>query len=381
MQQEGEQPQPDADAAPGPEPTGAPPGDAAAAATVAEAAAPAAPANVVEASDASIARAAAMLRTGEVVAFPTETVYGLGADALNRAAVARVFEIKGRPLDHPVIVHLASADDLAEWAVGIPDAARRLAEAFWPGPLTLILRRAPQVPDAVTGGQDTVGLRVPSHPVARALLEAFRGVEGDRRWTGIAAPSANKFGRISPTAAEHVRADLGGAVELILDGGAAEVGIESTIVDLSGAHPVLLRPGAIGVAEIERVLGEAPRAPEARAPRAPGRHPVHYAPRAKLRLLKRVAMLEALASHKGQRVGVLALEVTVPRLAAGLQRVVPAVPARYAHELYAHLRALDAQNVSQILVELPPQTPSWAAINDRLARAARGGEEGLEDAA
>jgi L-threonylcarbamoyladenylate synthase len=339
------------------------------------------PANVLEANEASIARAVAVLRAGGVVAFPTETVYGLGADARNPAAVARVFEIKGRPLDHPVIVHLASAAELAEWAREVPESASRLAAAFWPGPLTLILRRAPHVPDAVTGGQDTVGLRVPSHPVAAALLEAFRGDEGGRRFGGIAAPSANKFGHVSPTAAEHVRADLGDAVGLILDGGAAAVGIESTIVDLSGEEPMLLRPGAIAAADLERVLGAPPRSPDARAPRAPGRHAAHYAPRAKLRLLKRVAMLDALASHKGQRVGVLALEVTLPRLAASLQRVVPAVPARYAHELYAHLRALDAQNVTHIFVEMPPQTPAWAAINDRLARAARGGEQGLEDAA
>ncbi|MCC6610819.1 MAG: threonylcarbamoyl-AMP synthase [Burkholderiales bacterium] len=335
----------------------------------------------MEANEASIAQAAAILRAGGVVAFPTETVYGLGADALNPAAVARVFEIKGRPLDHPVIVHLGSAAELAEWARDIPESASRLAAAFWPGPFTLILRRVPHVPDAVTGGQDTVGLRVPSHPVALALLAAFRGEEGGRRFGGIAAPSANKFGHVSPTAAEHVRGDLGEAVDLILDGGAPAVGIESTIVDLSGEEPVLLRPGAIAAIDLERVLGMPLRAPEAHAPRAPGRHAAHYAPRAKLRLVKRVALLEALASHKGQRIGVLALEVTVPRLAASLQRVVPAVAARYAHELYAHLRALDAQNVTQIFVETPPQTPMWAAINDRLARAARGGEQGLEDAA
>jgi L-threonylcarbamoyladenylate synthase len=342
---------------------------------------PSVPANVVDATEETIARAAAVLRGGGVVAFPTETVYGLGADALNPAAVARVFEIKGRPLDHPVIVHIASAVELGAWARDVPETAARLAAAFWPGPLTLILKRAPHVPDAVTGGQDTVGLRVPAHPVARALLEAFRGGEGEQRASGIAAPSANRFGHVSPTAAAHVRTDLGDAVELILDGGAAEVGIESTIADLTGEVPVLLRPGAIAAAELERVLGVPPRTPDVQAPRAPGRHAAHYAPRAKLRLVKRVAMLEALASHKGQRVGVLALEVTVPRLAATLQRVVPAVPARYAHELYAHLRALDAQNVTQILVETPPQTPAWAAINDRLARAARGGEQGLEDAA
>ena len=342
---------------------------------------PSVPSNVLPADEASIARAVEVLRAGGVVAFPTETVYGLGADALNEAAVARVFEIKGRPLDHPVIVHLAGAAGLADWAREVSPAANALAAAFWPGPLTLIVKRAPEVPDAVTGGQDTVGLRVPEHPVAQALLEAFGREDGARRLRGLAAPSANKFGRISPTTAAHVRDDLGDEVDLILDGGAAAVGIESTILDLSGEQPAILRPGAITAEAIEQVLGVLPQAANAQAPRAPGTLPAHYAPRARVRLVRRVELLEALASHKGQRMGVLALEVTVPRVAAGLQRVVPAIAARYAHELYANLRALDAQNVSQILVEAPPRSPAWTAINDRLERAARGGEQGLEDAA
>jgi L-threonylcarbamoyladenylate synthase len=342
---------------------------------------PPAPTNMVSADDASVARAVELLRGGGVVAFPTETVYGLGADALNEAAVARIFRIKGRPLDHPVIVHLARAADLAEWAREVAPAARSLAAAFWPGPLTLIVKRNPEVPDAVTGGQDTVGLRVPEHPVAQALLAAFGGDGVERRLCGLAAPSANKFGRISPTTAAHVRADLGDEVDLILDGGAAEVGIESTIVDVSGETPAILRPGAITAEAIERVLGVLPPVGGAASPRAPGSRPAHYAPRAKVKLVRRVELLETLASHKGQRIGVLALEVTVPRLAAGLQRVVPAIAVRYAHELYANLRALDAQNVSQILIEAPPRSPAWTAINDRLARAARGGEQGLEDAA
>ncbi|MCG6874105.1 MAG: threonylcarbamoyl-AMP synthase [Betaproteobacteria bacterium] len=342
---------------------------------------PAAPINVVPADDESIARAADLLRAGGVVAFPTETVYGLGADALDVAAVERVFRIKGRPLDHPVIVHVASAAALADWARDVSATAHALAEAFWPGPLTLILKRAPQVPDAVTGGQDTVGLRVPEHPVAQALLEAFGREDGEDRPRGLAAPSANKFGHVSPTTAMHVRADLGDEVDLVLDGGAAEFGIESTILDLSGEEPAILRPGAISAEAIEQVLGVSPRMPDAQAPRAPGARPVHYAPRAKVRLVRRVELLEALAARKGQRYGVLALEVTVPRLAAALQRVCPAIAPRYAHELYANLRALDAQNVSQILVEAPPSSPAWSAINDRLARAARGGEQGLEDAA
>jgi L-threonylcarbamoyladenylate synthase len=224
------------------------------------------------------------------------------------------------------------------------------------------------VPDAVTGGQDTVGLRVPSHPVAQALLAAFGG--------GVAAPSANKFGRVSPTLAEHVFADFALAVPLILDGGATNVGIESTIVDLSGGGPRLLRPGGVAAAAIEEALGEPLAAADAAAPRAPGTLPSHYAPKAHVKLVKRVQMLETLSSHKGRRLGVLALEVKVPRLNAALQRVVPAIATQYAHDLYAAMRALDAQNVDVILVETPPASPAWAAIHDRLARAARGTIEG-----
>ena len=330
--------------------------------------APIEPTNVRAPDEAAIARAVELLRTGEVVAFPTETVYGLGADAANPEAVAKIFALKGRPETHPVIVHLADAAHLEAWAREIPAAARRLASAFWPGPLTLVLKRAASVLDAVTGGQDTVGLRVPSHPVARALLEAYGA--------GIAAPSANKFGRLSPTTAMHVFADFGLAVPLVLDGGACPVGIESTIVDLSGERPRLLRPGGVPVAGIEEALGEAVGLPDAQAPRAPGSHASHYAPRARVKLVRRVEMLEALASHKGRRIGALALEVSVPRLGPNLQRVVPVVPAQYAHSLYAHLRALDAQNVDVILVEAPPRTPGWSAINDRLARATRHAAEG-----
>jgi L-threonylcarbamoyladenylate synthase len=330
--------------------------------------APIEPTNVQPADQASIARAVELLRAGEVVAFPTETVYGLGADAASPEAVAKLFALKGRPETHPVIVHLAGAAQLEMWAREIPAGARRLASAFWPGPLTLILKRAASVLDAVTGGQDTVGLRVPSHPAARALLEAF----GD----GIAGPSANKFGRVSPTTALHVFADFGLDVPIILDGGACPVGIESTIVDLSGERPRCLRPGGAPLAGIEEALGEAVGMPDAQAPRAPGSHASHYAPRAQVKLVRRVEMLETLASHKGRRVGVLALEVSVPRLGASLQRVVPCVAAQYARDLYAHLRSLDAQGVDVILVEAPPKTPAWGAINDRLARAGRHAAEG-----
>jgi L-threonylcarbamoyladenylate synthase len=327
-----------------------------------------APDNVVSADEANLARAVELLRAGEVVAFPTETVYGLGADATNAGAVAKIYALKGRPAAHPVIVHLAEAGRLDEWAVDVPAGARRLAAAFWPGPLTLVLKRAAHVPDAVTGGQDTVGLRVPSHPVAQALLAAFGGA--------VAAPSANKFGRVSPTLAEHVFADFAAAVPLILDGGPTNVGIESTIVDLSGERPRLLRPGGVPAAAIEEALGEPLAAADEAAPRAPGTLAAHYAPKAHVRLVKRVEMLDALASHKGRRLGVLALEVKVPRLNPLLQRVVPAIASQYAQALYASLRALDAQHVDLILVETPPASPAWAAVHDRLARAARGAMEG-----
>jgi len=326
------------------------------------------PTNVVDADEAGVARAVDLLRAGEVVAFPTETVYGLGADALSADAVAKIFALKGRPEAHPVIVHVADAGALDSWAREIPAGARKLAAAFWPGPLTLILKRAEGVLDAVTGGQDTVGVRVPSHPVAQQLLTAFGG--------GIAAPSANKFGRVSPTSALHVFSDFVHAVPLVLDGGACAVGIESTIVDFSGEHARLLRPGGVPAAAIEEALGEPLAPPDDSAPRAPGSLAAHYAPRAQVKLVRRVEMLETLSSHKGRRIGVLTLEVSVPRLNQALQRVVPVVAAQYARELYGALRALDAQNVDVILVEAPPKTPAWLAINDRLGRAARHAAEG-----
>ncbi|HEY5290991.1 MAG TPA: L-threonylcarbamoyladenylate synthase, partial [Burkholderiales bacterium] len=234
---------------------------------------------------AEIRRAAAILRAGGLVAFPTETVYGLGADASNPAAVAKIFAAKGRPQDHPVIVHLGSIELLPLWAGEIPAAAHKLAAAFWPGPLTLILKRAAGVSDCVTGGQDTVGLRIPGHPVALELLQAFAGAEGGRAFSGIAAPSANRFGRISPTTAAHVRAELGAAVEWVLDGGECGVGIESTIVDLSRGRAVLLRPGQITPAQIAAVLGDEVAQPDAAAPRVPGAQGSHYAPRTPLHLV------------------------------------------------------------------------------------------------
>ncbi len=319
-----------------------------------------------------IAQAVALLRAGELVAFPTETVYGLGADAANPAAVARIFAAKGRPADHPLIVHLPSAAHLSHWAREVPVEAEKLAAAFWPGPLTLILKRQPNVPDAVTGGQDTVGLRVPNHPLALELLQAFDG--------GIAAPSANRFGRISPTTAEHVREELGSRVPLVLDGGACPVGIESTILDLSRGVPVLLRPGAIGAADIAGVLGRAPEtaAPQAEAPRVSGSLDAHYAPRTPLQLVSSDGLLFALrnALVAGEKVAVLApsAQAISHELVAWKQS--PAEPAGFAHELYASLRELDALGCVRILVQQPPAGEAWLAVNDRLRRAAAGsGEE------
>ncbi|HSS46389.1 MAG TPA: L-threonylcarbamoyladenylate synthase [Burkholderiales bacterium] len=309
-----------------------------------------------------IEKAVAILRAGGLVAFPTETVYGLGADASNPEAVKKIFIAKGRPQDHPVIVHLPDSSHLERWAGEIPGAARELARRFWPGPLTLILRRAPRVPDAVTGGQDTVGLRVPAHPVAQALLQTFGG--------GIAAPSANRFGRLSPTTAEHVRAELGDRIDGILDGGSCTVGIESTILDVSSEHPVLLRPGKITAAEIEAILGTTLRKPEASGTRAPGMLASHYAPQTPLLVTRNLAECIRSLYRQNQRVAVLAYQSPPD---GGLQMVWNAAPVKaadYARELYANLRKLDQSGCDVIVVEEPPLGEEWAAVRDRLSKAA-----------
>lgn len=318
------------------------------------------------ASDKEIDQAVAVLKAGGLVAFPTETVYGLGADADNPAAVRKIFEAKGRPSTHPVIVHLADAVQLANWAREIPEPARRLAIKFWPGPLTVILKRARGVDDTVTGGQDTVALRVPSHPVAQQLLRRFGG--------GIAAPSANRHGRVSATTAEHVRREFGAAVGCVLDGGESDVGIESTIIDLSGAAAALLRPGWITTAEIEKVLGAPLAAPAVDAPRAPGTLAAHYAPRTPLTLVEGDLARELAASltRQGKRVAILARSAGRPLLQGLEWAAAPRDAAGYAHALYANLRRLDEAGCDAIIVEQPPQSPEWAAINDRLARAAAG---------
>lgn len=327
-------------------------------------------------------RAVALLQAGELVAFPTETVYGLGADASNPQAVAKIFAAKERPADHPLIVHLPGADVLAHWACEIPDAAYRLAAAFWPGPLTLILKRHERVPQEVTGGQETIGLRVPDHRLALALLRAFDEAEGGRG-AGIAAPSANRFGRISPTQAAHVREELGARVALILDGGPCAVGIESTIVDLSAGTPRILRPGALSAAALAQVLGQpvmvasGSAASQVASPRVSGSLAAHYAPRIPLRLVAGAALIETLqqVARDGRRCFVLAHGVPLPAsLPAGAswQGMAPDA-AGYAHDLYTRLRQADQGSFDLILVEQVSATDeTWRAVADRLARAACG---------
>ena len=312
-------------------------------------------------------RAAGILKRGGLVAFPTETVYGLGADASSREAIARLYRVKGRPLDHPVIVHFADAEGALGWAREVPESARALAAKFWPGPLTLILKRARNVGDFVTGGQDAVGVRVPAHPIAQALLEEFGGEGGGRRYSGVAAPSANRHGRVSPTTAQHVRDDLGHDVDCVLDGGACGVGIESTIVDFSDRRPRLLRPGGISAALLEEALGGKMMPPDPGAPRAPGALATHYAPRTPARLVRTDALTEEIAKL-GSHAAVLAFGVPDAHVDYWLR--MPREPQGYARRLYASLRELDRTGCEVILIERPPESPEWSAVLDRLRRAA-----------
>jgi len=318
-----------------------------------------------------IAGAAAALANGDLVAFPTETVYGLGADAENPAAVAKIYAAKGRPQDHPVIVHVAPGADIDYWTTDVPDEARQLVQAFWPGPLTLILKRNAHIPDAVSGGQDTVGIRCPSHPVAMQLLQAFKGGKG-----GVAAPSANKFGNVSPTTAQHVRDEFGDDPRLaaILDGGSSQVGIESTILDMSrlATHgPVLLRPGHISAQEIAGVIGSTPRQPDQAAPRASGTLESHYAPKAPVALLPTSDIEKTLAELKLRGRSAALIHYT-PFALTQANVALPAEPKGYAYGVYAALRAMDQEQVELILVEAPPADDAWLGVNDRLRRAAFG---------
>ncbi|HRN76463.1 L-threonylcarbamoyladenylate synthase [Ottowia sp.] len=318
----------------------------------------------------SIERAAAALAAGQLVGLPTETVYGLAADAGNDAAVRAIFAAKGRPADHPLIVHVGGPAQVARFAATVPDFAQALIDAFWPGPLTLILPRRAGVAGLAAGGQGTIGLRCPSHPVAQALLAACasRGVDG------LAAPSANRFGRVSPTTAVHVAAEFGDGL-LVLDGGPCQVGIESSIVDCTRGAPVLLRPGQLGRAEIERVAGQRLRSNDELAtpdPRASGTLASHYAPRARLRLMD-AAELRAALQVIGTDAAPLAVWARTPlRPTPGvlLQRSMPQDAEAAARELFAVLRQFDAAGAELIWVETPPDTPAWEGVRDRLRRAA-----------
>jgi L-threonylcarbamoyladenylate synthase len=272
--------------------------------------------------------------------------------------MAKLYAVKRRPADHPVIVHFAAADAAFGWAREVPESASKLAQAFWPGPLTLVLKRSEKAQDFVTGGQDTVGLRLPSHPVARELLKIFGG--------GVAAPSANRFGQVSPTTAAHVRSDLGADVDLVLEGGPTQVGIESTIVDLSGAAPVLLRPGRISRQELEQAVGSPVLEKSAGSPRHSGGLERHYAPRTPARLVPSYDLDKEIARLK-EKVAVLAFSRPDERVDYWLR--MPRDPHAYAQKLYAALRELDTASCDEILIEAPPQTPEWAAVGDRLMRA------------
>jgi L-threonylcarbamoyladenylate synthase len=364
-----------------------------------------------------IVEAAHRLAQGRLVAFPTETVYGLGADAENPAAVARIYAAKKRPANHPIIVHLAPDTDPAYWVTTVPPLARKLMAAFWPGPLTLILPRAAHIPDDVSGGQASIGLRCPSHPVAQTLLHVFAGLKS-HGCGGVAAPSANQFGQVSPTRAAHVRREFPELDEqslMILEGGESEVGIESTILDLSrldrGIAPTLLRPGGISVLQLADVLGELPALPDAAAPRVSGSLKAHYAPHTPLSLISTETLTAwghradraGLADGGGrgpgrdlhraeipagggdapapsrwppkadssQRVAVVVLGAAPGPAPEGIDWVIaPDDPAAYAHRLYALLRELDAAGYDRIVLQRPPMEPAWQAVNDRIGRAA-----------
>jgi L-threonylcarbamoyladenylate synthase len=330
---------------------------------------------ILSANEATIAQAAQALRDGQLLGLPTETVYGLAANATDDAAVAKIFVAKGRPANHPLIVHVASVAQVPLFAAQVPDFAQKLMAAFWPGPLTLILPRKSGVATASAGGQDSIGLRCPSHPVAQALLQACLplGV------LGVSAPSANRFGRVSPTTAAHVQSELGPDL-LVLDGGDCEVGIESTIIDCTRGEPVLLRPGQITRAQIEAACGRVVRGKDASlevsgraAPRASGTLESHYAPRAKVRLMSAqdiTAKLQALGPH-ANNLGLWSNERPDGSAGAGvLWRAQPYSAEQAAHDLFGVLRDLDARGVTQIWVQQPPDTPEWEGVRDRLQRAA-----------
>jgi L-threonylcarbamoyladenylate synthase len=311
-------------------------------------------------SNHEIDQAAAVLRRGGLVAFPTETVYGLGGDARNPEALNKIFRAKRRPADHPLIVHVADVEQARDWAAELPEMALTLARHFWPGPLTLILKKAAHVSSLITGNQETIAIRVPAHPRAQELLRAFGGA--------LAAPSANRFGRISPTTAEAVREELGTEVDVILDGGQCDVGLESTIVDVRGANPIILRPGQISAQQIENLLRLPTKPQEKIAPRVSGAMESHYAPETPVLLVKNAEALASLQAGNSSIAFLSHEKFSQPQ--AGIEFIsMPANPKDYARELYATLRHLDKKDFSRIVIQLVPEGQEWDAIRDRLQRA------------
>jgi len=312
-----------------------------------------------------ILQAASLLQAGKLVAIPTETVYGLGADALNTNAIQKIYAAKNRPMTNPLIIHLPNDEAMSDWAIDIPKHAWTLAKKYWPGPLTLILPKHPRVPLSATGNQNSVGLRVPNHPMALALLKVFGG--------GIAAPSANRYGRISPTTAAHVEEELGSQVDLILDGGPCQVGIESTIISMLGEEPIVLRQGSLSAVEIADTLGlPSISYRTSSATQVPGQSESHYAPSKSLYLVEQIRFLDAVQQleKRGDKFSVLSFGVK-PKAFLSQHLWISASndPASYAHHLYAYLRLLDHSPGDFILVEAPPTDIAWAAVIDRLRRA------------
>lgn len=312
-----------------------------------------------------ISQAVAILRAGGLVAIPTETVYGLAADARNPEALRKIFQAKHRPIDHPLIVHIANVYQLSEWATDIPDSAYLLAETFWPGPLTLILKKAPGVSDLVTGNQATIGIRIPNHPIALELLHRFEG--------GVAAPSANLFGRISPTTANAVQEELGSAVNLILEGGQSEIGVESTILDLSGDNPVILRPGMITAPQIAAILKKNVTELAKNSPRVSGSLESHYAPQTVAKLISPENLERFLNGLDSADLPLAVLtrhDLIIPNKAVHVVKM-PVDAKKYAQQLYKILREIDKKQFSQIIIEAVPSGAEWEGIRDRLTKATR----------
>lgn len=329
---------------------------------VAMPAAPLATRRLDAARDADVAEAVRLLRAGRLVAVPTETVYGLAADAMNPDAVRGIFAAKGRPANHPLIVHIGDATRIDDWARDVPEAARRLAAAFWPGPLTLLLHRADHVPDTATGGRPSIGLRMPDHPVLLRVLHALGG--------GLAAPSANPYQRLSPTTADQVLAGLGGRIDAVLDGGPCSVGLESTIVDLTGDAPRIVRAGPITRRQLEDALGVAVAFPEAHDAAVPGNVAVHYRPHAPLHVLDTDTLRTRLSALPADaRIALLAQTSDLPAAGVALRLDLPADKAGYARRLYDALHTADAAGVDAIWLERPPADEDWRDVHDRLDRA------------